>query len=120
MRPLVHYTVAGYKIGMEHQVLLRRSGRATKARRFMRPDGGPDSLWRDHATTAQEESGKAGKIPGDVTMPCYAAPFLPVNFTMRESEMDNACVPTVRPVRFKKEPVDKEPPMVEDIEEEFS
>jgi hypothetical protein len=90
MRPLVHCIVAGYKIGMEHQVLLRRSGRATKARRFMRPDGGPDS--------AEEESGKAGKIPGDVTMPCYAAPFLPVNFTMRESEMDNACVPTVRPV----------------------
>jgi hypothetical protein len=36
---------------------------------------------------------------------------------MRESEMDNACIPTVRPVPFKQEPVDKEPTMGEDIEE---
>jgi hypothetical protein len=104
---------AGYKIGKQHQVLLRRSKREYKARRFLRPDSGPASHWRDDTTTAMEESGKAGKIPEAIVGKNYAAPFLPTNFTIRESQVDNACVPTVRKVPFKQEPVD-------DKVEEFS
>jgi hypothetical protein len=60
--------------------------------------------WRDDATTAKEEARRAGKIPEAIVGKNYAAPFLPPYFTIRESQVDNACVPTVRQMSFKLEP----------------
>jgi hypothetical protein len=73
----------------------------------MRPDVGPDSLWRDDPTTIGEENGRPGRIPTNIFGLMYAVPFLPKEFTIRESEMDNMVVRIVKLRCFKQEFIDE-------------
>jgi hypothetical protein len=51
------------------QVMLCRTKRSPKVRKFMRADGGPASAWRDFPTSAKEEEAKkVTSVPGFVNL----------------------------------------------------
>jgi hypothetical protein len=90
----------------DKQVLLRRSQRAMKARRFLRPEGGAASGWMDAPTTAAEEASRAAKIPSDITIGSgewLAVPLLPPNFDCCVEVPGEDTLMALKPITFKQE-----------------
>jgi hypothetical protein len=103
---------AGWKIDGNNQLLLRRSDRQTKVRRFLRPGGCAAIDWRDNPTTVKEEALKAAPIPATVSMEVrheLAVTNLPPNFSIRMEALLETTLRAVKKMGALKQEEEKTP-----------